>query len=348
MFRRFNSGLSPSIYTLEDELYAEGLRSKNGKRVRANLIHTILTDVRYAGKVLYNGKIYDGQHDPIVDMAEIKKAKATLTKHNKGADRTRKHNWLLAGLVYCKTSGDLMTGEQHIKKSGLIFRHYRCLGPKNHDNPCNEPYAPMEKVNGQLEKHMKGIKFSPRFLSSLRGALLEVMHEQGKDTPARIESLGNRKIVVEKKMDKLEDQMISDLVPRDRIEPKYVPLREELKSIEGEIAKLKRPSANLDEKKIDTIIAFLQDLPKLWSAFQPEEKKQFLKWFVEKVWVQNRVVVGIDHTEAFQVCIDQDLVRIKSVWLGRWYDYRTIDWASEIEYPEFTMKQTQELLTISA
>ncbi len=26
--------------------------------------------------------------------------------------------------------------------------------------------------------------------------------------------------------------------------------------------------------------------------------------------------------------------------LERWYDYRTIDWTSELEYPEFTMKQS--------
>jgi len=33
--------------------------------------------------------------------------------------------------------------------------------------------------------------------------------------------------------------------------------------------------------------------------------------------------------------------------LARWYDYRTIDWTSELEYPEFTMKQTQQLLGIT-
>jgi hypothetical protein len=33
--------------------------------------------------------------------------------------------------------------------------------------------------------------------------------------------------------------------------------------------------------------------------------------------------------------------------LERWYDFGRIDWATELEYPEFTMKQTQQLLTLT-
>jgi len=40
------------------------------------------------------------------------------------------------------------------------------------------------------------------------------------------------------------------------------------------------------------------------------------------------------------------MVRLRRVQLERWYDFRRIDWASELEYPEFTMKQTEELLQI--
>jgi len=38
--------------------------------------------------------------------------------------------------------------------------------------------------------------------------------------------------------------------------------------------------------------------------------------------------------------------QIKKIQLERWYDYRTTDWANYLEYPEFTLKQTQQLLAI--
>lgn len=38
------------------------------------------------------------------------------------------------------------------------------------------------------------------------------------------------------------------------------------------------------------------------------------------------------------------LSSIRAHWLERWYDFRTIDWTKELEYPEFTLKQTQHFL----
>lgn len=314
IFRRFNRG-TYSIYTLEEELYQEGFRTKSGKRVYASLIHTILTDVRYAGKVLYLGKIYDGKHEPIVDMEYIRKAKAILTEHNKGANRSRKHNFFLAGIIFCKACSSLMTGEMHKKKSGALFYYYRCLGLKNRGLDCSQPYAPMDEIHEQLHQHITGIKFGERFINALRTELGEVMRAQGKDIPSQIKALEDRKAVIERKMNKLEDQMIAELIPKERLEPKYVPLRDELKAVEASIAKLKRPSANLDDKKIETILKFLKQLPKLWKAFNKQEKKQFLKWFVEKIWIQDKRIVEITYTEAFQACINRDMVRIRNVWL---------------------------------
>lgn len=62
-------------------------------------------------------------------------------------------------------------------------------------------------------------------------------------------------------MDKLEDQLLAEVIPQERLEKKYAPLREELKSVEAKIEKLNHPSANLDEDKIEKIITFMKLLP---------------------------------------------------------------------------------------
>lgn len=326
-FKRYHTG-NYSIYRLEEELYTAGFRNKRGGKVKANVIHKILTDVRYAGKVLYMNKIYNGQHQAIVSMEDVKKSEVIMANHNKGADRSRKHNWFLAGLVHCKACGSLMTGEKHVKKNGLKFWYYRCLGPKTRGQTCDEPYAPMKRIHEQLEEHLTGMKFDPRFFLALRCELEGVMRSQGKDIPGKIKGLEDRKRTVEKKMDKLEDEMIAEIIPRERIDQKYIPLRDELQTIEGEISKLQRPSANLDEKKIDTILGFMGRLPELWRSFNKQEKKQFLKWFVEKVWIKKKKVVDITYTEAFQAFVDMDLVRIRTLWLPSPRISITVDFAN--------------------
>ena len=83
----------------------------------------------------------------------------------------------------------------------------------------------------------------------------------------------------------------------------------------------------LDDNKIEKIITFLRDMPKLWGAFDLLAKKQFMRWFIKTVWVQQKKVVGIDYTDGLQDCINRDLVRIKTNWLPR-YD-------SNVRHPRY-------------
>lgn len=314
MFKRYQTS-NYSIYRLEEELYNEGFRTKQGKKVWANQIHKMLTDVRYAAKTKYAGKVYDGLHDPIVDMKDIVRSGEIMNRHNKGADRTRKHNWFLAGLVHCLSCLNLMTGEAHRKPSGLKFYYYRCLGKKNRGNGCDQPYAPMQKIHDQLEQFIAAIKFDNRFLAGLRMELEEVMRSQGTDVPSRIKMLKDRKKVIEKKMDKLEDEIITELIPKDRLKEKYIPLRDELATVEGQIAKLQRPSANLDQKKIDTIVSFMEKLPVLYQSFTKKQKKLFLRWFVKEIWIKDKKIQKVTYTESFEGLISLEMVRISDAWL---------------------------------
>ncbi|MCD8507458.1 recombinase family protein [Candidatus Woesebacteria bacterium] len=316
-FRRYNTD-NYSIHTLGDELYAEGFRTRNGKRVHSSNIQKILTDVRYLGWVKYDGKIYkNGQHPQLINITEFKKAEAIMKKHNKGANRSRKHNWFLAGLVYCQHCGSLMSGEKHEKSTGKIYKYYRCMGPKNHGHTCDEPYANIEKVHDQLYKWITGLEFTDTFFDGLRQELMSLMENQGDTVKDRLDTLQKRKESIEKKMDKLEDQMVSEVIPQDRIEKKYKPLRDELTAVEAKIEKLNRPSNNMDEEKIETIIKFMKRLPELYDAFNKKERKQFLKWFTTKIMIKDKKIVDITYTPGFQAMVDRDIVRISETWLPR-------------------------------
>lgn len=313
-----------SIYRIEEQLYQEGFRTPLGNKVRANAIHRTLTDVRYAGKVLYDGKMYDGLHTPIVTMEDIEKSKEIMQKHNKGADRSRKHNWFLAGLTFCKTCGTLMSGEQHIKKeTGQINKYYRCLGQKSYGKGCIEPYAVMEEIHTQLDNWICGLTFEEGFFEGLRTELRTLMQQQGTDIPSQIKLLKKRKEVIEKKMDSLEDQIINEIIPKERIEKKYAPLRDELKAVEAQIEKLNKPSANLDDQKIEKIVSFLKRLPELYEVFTKPERKQFLNWLITKIWIKDKKIVGVDYTEGFEALLNRDLVRISNTWLAVMNEIRT-------------------------
>ncbi len=255
------------------------------------------------------------QQPQFISMSDFKKAEEIMKKHNKGANRSRKHNWFLAGLVYCEHCGSLMSGEKHEKSTGKIYKYYRCMGPKNHGHTCNEPYANIEKIHDQLYNWITGLEFTDTFFDGLRQELMSLMENQGDTVKDRLGTLQNRKEVIEKKMDKLEDQMLSEVIPQDRIEKKYKPLRDELTAVEAKIEKLNQPSSNMDEEKIETIIKFIKRLPELYDAFNKKERKQFLKWFTTKIMIKDKKIVDIAYTPGFQAMVDRDIVRISETWL---------------------------------
>ena len=69
------------------------------------------------------------------------------------------------------------------------------------------------------------------------------------------------------------------------------------------------------KRGFDTIIDFVQKLPQLYTAFTKKQRKQFLKWFVKKIWIKQKKIKKIDYTEPFQALVDLNLVRISDLWL---------------------------------
>ncbi len=63
-------------------------------------VRRILRNPIYWGPFLWKGKLYDGEHEPLVSKElfdEIQRARAM-----KGRPRRRKHNFAFTGMVFCK------------------------------------------------------------------------------------------------------------------------------------------------------------------------------------------------------------------------------------------------------
>lgn len=305
-------------YTLEslgEELNGEGFRSRNGKAIRKSLMSSLLRNIFYTGKFFYKGKLFQGKHEPIVDRDTFYEVQKLLDNHNNGANRKRKHKFLLGGSLFCCECTSQLTGERHIKKSGLVFDYYRCLGPKHKEKDCKQPFIPVNKIEKQLEVAFMNISLSSVYSNSLRLALNKVYQSQQIKDYSKLKSFENRKVAVETKMDKLEDLLLEKVMDRNRSVTKYTRLKEELNSIEQEIAKIKSPAIRLKKEDIEEIVNFVKNMGNIYLDFDPNKKKQFIRLLIDKILVKNRKLIQIKYTPMFQAIIDKDLVRIGSNWL---------------------------------
>ena len=309
MFRLWNTG-NHSTGEISDILYEKGLRSKNGKKVVKSAIHKYLRDIIYAGGLTYNKRINEkAQHGAIVSMEVFNKAQEIFKIRNKGADRSRKHDTLLSGIAYCSKCGTLMYGEYHPDGS-----YYRC-------KLCKKPYGDLVSINQSIERFFKGSVFTDSGLKKIREVLLKVKEEQGESVPQQREALINRKTALDHKMRLIEDKMfsLSDLVDDDRLKQRYIPLKEEMRQLDLQLELLNRPSSNLKDSEIEKVMTGLEELGEIYKAFNPKQKKQFIRFFIKKAFIscEEDKIVNYELVPEFETLLSRDLVRISSNWLPR-------------------------------
>lgn len=309
-FNMWNSG-NYSLGEISENLREKGFRTAGGKSIGKSVIQSILKRVDYAGGLKYDGQTNkNALHEPIITMEEFEKAQRMFEIRNKGADRSRKHVTLLAGIIHCFKCGKLMHGEYH--EDG---NYYRC-------GDCGNPYARMDYIDDEISTFFKGAAFTDKGLSKLKEVLLEVQSEQKDAKPSTKSSLEARRKAIDGKMSKIEDRLIFDSVgsiDKERVEQKYALLKEEMKQVENQLKEIDKPSSNLKSGEIEKIIWGMGRMGEIYQALNITQKKQFLKFFIKKVFVdcsENRIK-DYELVEEFKTLLSGDLARISSNWLPR-------------------------------
>lgn len=111
---------------LDDEGYVSKARANGsgGKPFSRGALYTLLRNCTYIGKVSHKGKVFDGEHQRIVDQETWNRVETQLTTNRSKARRRRKAKApsLLAGLLY-DSRGNTMS-PTHATKGEKRYRYY--------------------------------------------------------------------------------------------------------------------------------------------------------------------------------------------------------------------------------
>jgi len=128
-----------SLLKIAQKLNAEGLRTKvypgrknnsGGVLFRNTNIQLILRNPTYMGKIQYEGKLYQGLHEPIVSEEIFKKVQEALKANfrARGISTNRKFPGLLTGLLRCACCNTSL-GHTYARgrNKNFNYRYYVCL-----------------------------------------------------------------------------------------------------------------------------------------------------------------------------------------------------------------------------
>jgi site-specific DNA recombinase len=211
-----------------------GLRTKKFRRQGGNPlsrsgIYRLFTNPFYYGWFEFNGKLYKGNHEPMVTEEEFDKVQIILGR--KGRPRLQTHHFPFTGMISCGECGCSITAETKTKfypktKHLANYTYYHCTkkkqGVKCYQKPIRE-----DELENQIDALLAKIQISEAFKDWALKYLHEVHEQEIDDRTVIYKSLQEAYNATQGKLDSLLDLRIRGLISDDEYKEKKESLLKE-------------------------------------------------------------------------------------------------------------------------
>ena len=158
-----------SIAKIYYNLKTNNIEANNGLPLSKSRIYSILRNPIYIGKIKYDGKFSQGNHEPIISQDIFNLAQEI---HKKKVRKLRLYkNHSLSGLIKCKECGSLMTPcHTNKNKKGKIKRYYyyRCTSTFKKDwNNCKTRQVNANRLEDYIFQNLERISRDKHYIDSL-------------------------------------------------------------------------------------------------------------------------------------------------------------------------------------
>ncbi len=200
-----------SVDALVEEAEKLGIRSlRAGRPICKSAMHRHLRDPFYTGKFIYCGRLYQGQHPPMLTDDEFNLLQDIVEGRAKG--KAKKHNSALNGMIKCGECGYCVTVETHTKHyrngNSQVFAYYRCT-KKNHKSRCNQPYIKTDKLEKEFQVDLTQLEMDAEFALWALEKLDEVKEKDSTVVQSSYEALQNALEGINKRINNLVALKIS-------------------------------------------------------------------------------------------------------------------------------------------
>ena len=121
-------------------------------------LYQILRNRLYPGWFEWNGKLYEGKHNPLVSVELWEQVQGVMDGRNTSRHRRVTHDFAFSGLIACAKCGCSVVGE--IKKQKYIYYHCTGYADKCQGEPvsCRQKYVREEVLVAHGHADPPGMK----------------------------------------------------------------------------------------------------------------------------------------------------------------------------------------------
>ena len=180
MFELYATG-GYSFKEISNILFSEGLHSTSGKKILKHKIQIMLSNPFYYGTMSFSGKLYQGNHMPLISKDLYDKCQEVGDK--RGRPHMEKHFFPLRGFVTCDTCGCMYTTA--LKKGK--YNYYYCTNGKGICN-SHKSYMTDNDIYKRFVPILETLTVDPELVEIMYQSALE---QSGTDTAYFDETIQN-------------------------------------------------------------------------------------------------------------------------------------------------------------
>ena len=237
-------------------LNKKGVRTRGRYPFSTSRIISIITNPIYTGKIRWDGKIYPGTHQAIIDEKTFNEAQTILARRREDPSlrRSNSSNYLLSGLLHCERCRRYMVGVNAHGRND-VYHYYACPGRFKYGE-CAMQSLPKEKVEKAILSQIKEIFRNDAILKRICKRVKEKMAEKIPKKKAELKNLEKeilkRKSTIQKYLIAFETGKMNAESCNERareLEEEIYLLKEKHIRLQEEISNSETFSFNLEEVK---------------------------------------------------------------------------------------------------
>lgn len=274
-----------SLSELAGILEAEGFRTRpRGKNqpapVGVNRLAGILRNDYYIGKVSYNGKVVQGEHEPLVDEAKFRQVQDLLDARRQSGERNWRNYHYLRGSVYCGECGGRLFFSRVRNRAGNYYGYFVCRGRQEHR--CSQPNHRVVAVEGAIERCYVHVGLTPKQREAVRSAVHVYVDQIRAQADGKSESARNLLIDLESQEAKLLTAHYADQISDALFQKETQRIQRERAAAERVIKELEVPFEEA-LATLDKALDLTTDIQRAYEQGDGQERRLLNQAFFERL-----------------------------------------------------------------
>ena len=300
-----------NINQMTDYLNDQHIKPPHSTKVHASLVGRTLQNQFYIGKFLWKDQLYEGNHTPLISLPQFHKVQSVLTAHNQNATRTRKHNFVLRGYLWCADCEKRYWGEKHVKSNGSVYNHYYCSHCKR------DTYVDKEKIENQVKKIFRKIQIKEVHRNTIIAKAKEILSTNRDNQDVNRKRLEIEKNKLVRAMHEAEDgRFVTHTLSEDAFQRMYPRFESELKIVDEAISKVGTDySQNIH--KLEKILKLAENIGESYKNAEDTLKKSYLNIFMQRFIVKDGKIISYTINPKIEPLLEKSSVRVRTTGLPR-------------------------------